>query len=795
MRGQGNTFPIEKLQQYLPANGLHGRTLNLGPGEDTLVIIAPSYLASAKATDCGGGRISGVFMTVSKKSLLGTGSQVFIKMFESSSQNRLRNRHHLSLLPHGIKYVIDLTPSDDGDDIGPQVAQLSLTRGLVEYPIYAASKNVPEQFVLGHDDSCDCGLLRANLLNGKDVDTDYAEYTGKTFNEYCPVRHFMAIIHLLLALKGMDITLDSAPRVWTITGVANILECTSVIRDEVFKWMVAENNMVFLERLPEEALMIAYRLKLYNVFRATFAILANELAHDMLSSNLAAAGVPEHTALGRKRSMDVLADDVQTMLEHAGRDWADMVLLALKNLRAKNGAVFENLGVGEWMTLKHSLNIIKSHPEGFGGYTQKELTEMYTNIMEALCELWEKEFQSAFDEPHVGLFCDIMYSGPRDRCEIWDNVLQFFSPEQKILYPGTWLRLRNDFRPVDTFTTVPPPWVYDHPIPGKTQNLGTVCTNFTSAMSLVTNSAYTYPFMLSRFYNDWASCVIACCSGWTESADDLLTTMDISKIMCTNLSAQIWKLIPIWADGNDDGSGGVFESAIPEAEMGPIGPGPAFHTGYTQDSEASEFAPSTTTIAPSTHESDNEVVDGISSLPVSSKDACFAKTEVDVVELRMQHHAPSKSDISDVSFLSSSSMNRLVDRMQNLDTEQRSIIESRAATSEADSYFGDPLNPIAYVDDPEDFEFYMQDFSDDEFDADYFEDNETEKGSVSDPDVVDMDLDDNAQMSDGEPNIDVVSVSSASGSSAVLNDESGNARYDAASTDDGEWDVITSVSD
>jgi hypothetical protein len=39
----------------------------------------------------------------------------------------------------------------------------------------------------------------------------------------------------------------------------------------------------------------------------------------------------------------------------------------------------------------------------------------------------------------------------------------------------------------------------------------------------------------------------------------------------------------------NDGSGGVFEQEIPPAEKGPIGPGPAFHTGSTANSMASEF--------------------------------------------------------------------------------------------------------------------------------------------------------------------------------------------------------------
>jgi hypothetical protein len=41
------------------------------------------------------------------------------------------------------------------------------------------------------------------------------------------------------------------------------------------------------------------------------------------------------------------------------------------------------------------------------------------------------------------------------------------------------------------------------------------------------------------------------------------------------------KYLPLWADGLDDGSGGVFQEPVPLAEMGPSEPGPGYHTGFT----------------------------------------------------------------------------------------------------------------------------------------------------------------------------------------------------------------------
>lgn len=48
-----------------------------------------------------------------------------------------------------------------------------------------------------------------------------------------------------------------------------------------------------------------------------------------------------------------------------------------------------------------------------------------------------------------------------------------------------------------------------------------------------------------------------------------------------------FRYLPLWAGGNDDESGGVFDDNIPAALAGPNGPGPSFHTGFSNPSAAS----------------------------------------------------------------------------------------------------------------------------------------------------------------------------------------------------------------
>lgn len=68
--------------------------------------------------------------------------------------------------------------------------------------------------------------------------------------------------------------------------------------------------------------------------------------------------------------------------------------------------------------------------------------------------------------------------------------------------------------------------------------------------------------------------------------NDWSTTCD--TLLC--LTDEEYKFLPLYADGLNDGSGGVFEDAIPAAEKGPSGPGPSFHTGSTMGSRASSLA-------------------------------------------------------------------------------------------------------------------------------------------------------------------------------------------------------------
>ncbi|OAA62580.1 hypothetical protein SPI_04120 [Niveomyces insectorum RCEF 264] len=54
-----------------------------------------------------------------------------------------------------------------------------------------------------------------------------------------------------------------------------------------------------------------------------------------------------------------------------------------------------------------------------------------------------------------------------------------------------------------------------------------------------------------------------------------------SPHLLLGLTAHEFRFLPLWAGGDDDGTGAVFQQPLPTAQLGPISPGPAYHTGTT----------------------------------------------------------------------------------------------------------------------------------------------------------------------------------------------------------------------
>lgn len=91
-------------------------------------------------------------------------------------------------------------------------------------------------------------------------------------------------------------------------------------------------------------------------------------------------------------------------------------------------------------------------------------------------------------------------------------------------------------------------------------------------------------FSLRGFFDEVNDYLLNICGALLYNGEnDWSTTCD--TLLC--LDDEEYKFLPLYAEGLNDGSGGVFEQDIPAAEKGPSGPGPGFHTGSTSGSLSS----------------------------------------------------------------------------------------------------------------------------------------------------------------------------------------------------------------
>ncbi|KAI1828140.1 hypothetical protein F4861DRAFT_245204 [Xylaria intraflava] len=233
------------------------------------------------------------FLMVSED-LRATGSSVFAKLLAPDAQAQARRRvlRHATP-PTEAKFVLDLTPQIEGDELVNQVAQLSISDGVRDWWRSRNFLGASGYLVGGHDDNCpDHDELvsiptgytyRPGCNRGAPVDIDRITYPSpRKILDYCPIRHRAAILRLLMGIRHEDFVLDSAPRVATMAVIAKIFDCAAVVRDPVMAWFMAEPNDGFIDVNPEDTLKIAWTLELPAITRVAFRVLVVERAIEIL---------------------------------------------------------------------------------------------------------------------------------------------------------------------------------------------------------------------------------------------------------------------------------------------------------------------------------------------------------------------------------------------------------------------------------------------------------------------------------------------------------------------------------
>jgi hypothetical protein len=249
-----------------------------GDGDVLAVVRFDRDLESGRA--CGGKKWSTLQVRMASEKLKALGSTKINDMFEPRRQQRIRRRLRFALLPPGVEYVLDFTPPNEGPELADLTAALWLPKMVKLW--FLAGLYIPEQILesswleyyrrpmgdkaagailtLGHDDACRYEACKSIQPAGSVVfhaksslglddikqwrvdptvpgifDEDpFGSSTryilpSRKIDDYCRIRHRVAIVRVLRAINGEDLLLNSAPRMWTVAQVAIHLEVPQVV--------------------------------------------------------------------------------------------------------------------------------------------------------------------------------------------------------------------------------------------------------------------------------------------------------------------------------------------------------------------------------------------------------------------------------------------------------------------------------------------------------------------------------------------------------------------------------------
>ncbi|MCJ1316239.1 hypothetical protein MMC15_001560 [Xylographa vitiligo] len=265
------------------------------------------------------------------------GSSFFDFLLNPTAQFRvLRRRKLVNNLPYGIKYVLDLSPPNEGDDAVRLTADLSCKIGVRQWGLSCDRWMISEGLVGGHDelsrmkvqskqaksptkiqwvqgtgtvtetvvvnDTADLpgGAPKTpvqrstafdiasspikesapgSLLQDQRIGNVRGDYAFQLPADYTPIRHRFAIERVLNGIEGRDPKIDSAVKLWTTFAVAKHFGIRdSLLTDYIVRWLRAPPNTYFMEVQPEVTLRIAEGLHCQAVGRDAFAILVGEAA-------------------------------------------------------------------------------------------------------------------------------------------------------------------------------------------------------------------------------------------------------------------------------------------------------------------------------------------------------------------------------------------------------------------------------------------------------------------------------------------------------------------------------------
>ena len=312
-------------------------------------------------------------LCMKRETLMKLNSPFLNKLFGLTLQYRvIRRRGLVNRLPPEIKYVLDLTPPNEGDEAMVLVSELSCSEGVRNWVRGCKRWNISKALIGGYDDYAaqlqdpwsygrnaiasteDGGVPATGTVDGSELKSDKVAASSSASTpakkpaakeedeysiplEYTAIRHRSAIERVLLAVAGQDPKLDSAPKVWTTAGVAKYFEIKhESVSDYIVRWLYAAPNTCFLEVMPETALRMADGLKISSLCRDAYALLVGEEALAAACQGHFIPGFDQNHSVHRRKKSEV-PDKYQTYIEYAS-----------KAFRGRIAGEFEALVSGDW---------------------------------------------------------------------------------------------------------------------------------------------------------------------------------------------------------------------------------------------------------------------------------------------------------------------------------------------------------------------------------------------------------------------------------------------------------------
>ncbi|KAI0863705.1 hypothetical protein F4860DRAFT_48253 [Xylaria cubensis] len=557
---------------------------------DTLVIVR---FPAGDFVDCDGYKWETKEFFMDSQQLLATKSTVFAAQLSPEAQNQTKRRLNYDSRPYpDSKFVLDLTPPNEGVESASLVAQMSLSDGLRNWWQSCYVSLVSKRLVSGHDDVCykhlELFLSGYNLKPKADAAASVGELQypeSRKIVDYCPIRHRAAILRLLMAIRQGDLVLDSAPRTATMIVIARYFDCVKVVKDSVLTWFMSDPNQEFIQVNPEDALWMGWMAELPPVTRAAFRVLVVERAVEILDNKrVVDSNKRQPSILGRTR--ESVADEQETCIQHAAQKLAQRADSLYAHLMSDDVNTF--LGIKRWPAsspvlckairayIRQLVNDAMSDDKG-----RKMETESIDTIMEEFDRNRARYVQTVDLMPTKEIYLGL-------------------SPQQRLLTCAFWRRFAE-------FASMP----------------NTLYSHATYDISeFKVQQSYTM-FDREAFHSEFLAAILDLGAQWTSG--ELEVNIPRNGFLVLNLSDEEFKFLPLWAGGFDDGTGAVYQTDIPDAERGfPIAPGPGFCTGETiTDDRSSTITDGDRAAATPTGSSMISLTIGRSIRPAASQETSF----------------------------------------------------------------------------------------------------------------------------------------------------------------------------